>query len=125
MKKPFSPLPFSLAALLLGSAAPAFGATYDYSQPGDKNFINNTNVLERSLGATSLNNQSLKIVAPRAQANATFTAAPIVVDGVREAAWDAATAYPIANKFNTAMTAAAPDATTQGTVRMLWDGPVL
>src|SRR6478735_6623887 len=123
--KLFSPLTFSLAALLLGSAAPAFGAAYDYNQPGDKNYINNTNVLERSLGATSLNNQSLKIAAPRAQANAAFTSSPIVVDGVREAAWDAATAYPITNKFNPAMSATAPDAPTQGTVRMLWDGPVL
>jgi hypothetical protein len=110
--------------LALGLATPALAATYDYSQPGDKNYVNNTAVLERSLGATSSNNQSLKVVVPRAQANAAFTSSPIVVDGVREAAWDAATAYPITNKFNTTMTASA-SSTTEGTVRMLWDGPVL
>ena len=35
-----------VAALLLGLSAPISGATYDYSQPGDKNFINNTAILE-------------------------------------------------------------------------------
>src|SRR6478609_1336889 len=102
MKKLFSAITMSGSLLLLGFVTPAAGAVYDYSQPGDKNYVNNTNVLERSLGATSSNNQSLKITAPRAQASAAFTAAPIVVDGIREAAWDAATVYPITNKFNTA-----------------------
>jgi hypothetical protein len=98
---------------------------YGYNQPGDKNYVNNTAVLERSLGTTSSNNQSLKITAPRAQVSATFTTAPIAVDGAREAAWDAATPYPIANKFLANMTGVAPAATAQGTLRLLWDGPVL
>src|SRR5512133_3233897 len=91
-------------------AAP--GEQYLYDQPGDKNYVNNTNVLERN----GPNNQSTKITAPRAQADATFIAEPIVVDGIRDAAWEAATAYPIANTFNTTMTAAIP-AGTQGNVR--------
>jgi hypothetical protein len=98
---------------------------YDYNQTGDKNYINNTAVLQGSLGATSSNNQSWKITVPRAQGNAAFTTAPIVVDAIREAAWDAAVAYPVANKFAANMTVVAPDATAQGTVRILWDGPVL
>jgi hypothetical protein len=98
---------------------------YGYDQPGDKHFVNNTAVVERSSSAGG-NNQSEKIVATRAQVNATFTTRPIVVDGVRDAAWDdAATSYPIAHTFNADMTADAPDATTHGTLRALWDGPVL
>ncbi len=128
MKTLFSAVAIPVTSLLLAVlplAAHATGGIYDYNQPGDKNYIPNTNVLERSLGTTVSNNQSIKIVAPRFQGNATFTTAPITVDGVREAAWDAATPYPISNKFNTAMTAALPTATAQGTVRMLWNGPVL
>ncbi|PKO14105.1 MAG: hypothetical protein CVU39_16140 [Chloroflexi bacterium HGW-Chloroflexi-10] len=109
--------------LLLGvinSVVLALPGDYLYDQPGDKNYVNNTNVLERY----STNNQSVKITAPRAQANATFTSESIVVDGVRDAAWDAATPYPITNTFNTAMTAAIPDG-AQGSMRLLWDGPVL
>jgi len=128
MKKFLSSLAAPLALWLFGIAIPAAAAPgdlYDYSHAGDKNYINNTAILERSLGTSSSNNQSLKIVAPRAQVSATFTAAPITVDAIREAAWDAATPYPIVNKFNTAMNALAPAATAEGTVRMLWDGPVL
>jgi hypothetical protein len=110
----------SLASAVMNTYA-APGDRYPYDQPGDKNYMTNTNVLERS-GA---NNQSVKITTPRARANATFTAESIVVDGVRDVAWDAATAYPIANKFNPAMTATAPAATAQGDFRLLWDGPVL
>ena len=125
MKKIFSTITIPWTLLLLGLVAPAAGATYDYSQPGDKNYINNTAILERSLGTTSSNNQSLKITAPRAQVSATFTTAPVLVDGIREAAWDAATAYLIANKFLANMTGVSPGATAQGTLRLLWDGPVL
>lgn len=128
MKNFFSTLTISSTGLLLALVATAAQATvaqYDYSQPGDKHYINNTGVLERSLGASSSNNQSLKIVAPRAQVAATFTTAPIVVDGVRESAWDAATVYPITNKFNSTLSALLPSATAQGTLRLLWDGPVL
>jgi hypothetical protein len=112
----------------LGIAATAAIAArvsqYGYDQPGDKHFVNNTAVVERSSTAGG-NNQSQKIVATRAQMNATFTRQPIVVDGVREAAWDAATSYPIAHRFNADMTADAPDASAHGTLRLLWDGPVL
>jgi hypothetical protein len=114
--------------LAIGAVAPAAAAVaddgYPYDQPGDKNYVNNTNVLERfsPLGG---DNQSYKVEASRAQADATFTTAAIAVDGVREAAWDAATPYEIGNTFNASMTADAPDATTHGTVRLLWDGPVL
>jgi len=97
---------------------------YAYDQPGDRNFVSNTNVLER-WSPTAGNNQSYKIATPRAQVKANFTTKPIVVDGVREAAWDDATPYPVTNKFNAGMTADAPAATAQGTLRLLWDGPVL
>ena len=117
-----------VALLLLGVATSvAFAALvgrYAYDQPGDRNFVSNTNVLER-WSPTGGNNQSYKIATPRAQVKATFTTKPIVVDGVREAAWDDATPYPITNKFNAGMTADAPSATAQGTLRLLWDGPVL
>jgi hypothetical protein len=116
------------AMLLLGIAASvAFAALvgqYAFDQPGDKRFVSNTNVLERWT-PTDGNNQSCKITAPRAQVKATFTTTPIAVDGVKEAAWDNATSYPIANKFNAGMTAEAPAATAQGSLRLLWDGPVL
>jgi hypothetical protein len=108
-------------ALMTATAAP--GDRYLYDQPGDKNYVTNTNVLER-YSPTGSNNQSYKVTAPRAQANARFTAEPVVVDGARESAWDAATAYPIANLFNAAMTATAPSG-AQGSFRLLWDGPVL
>ena len=101
------------------------GTLYPYDQPGDKKNVSNTNVLERWSPINNANNQSYKVTSPRARAKATFTTAPIVVDGVREAAWDAATPYPITNKFNAGMTAPAPDATAQGTMRLLWNGPTL
>jgi hypothetical protein len=127
MKKPFSTITITSTLLMLGLGIPALRAAgqYDYSQPGDKNYVSNTNVLQGSLGATSSNNQSWKIAVPRAQGTATFTTAPIVVDGVREAAWDTAAAYPIANKFAANMAGLLPSATTEGTLRLLWDGPVL
>ncbi|NBD27369.1 glucuronyl esterase domain-containing protein [Paenibacillus glycinis] len=115
-------------ATSFGLVAPAaFAASddqYGYDQRDDKNFVSNTSVLER-YSPEGLNNMSYKITTPRAQANAQFTADPIVVDGVKDAAWDKATAYPIGNKFNPTMTANAPDATTEGTLRLMWDGPVL
>ncbi|MCB2177950.1 MAG: hypothetical protein KQH57_19235 [Actinomycetales bacterium] len=117
----------SLAVVLLATPAVAAsdGAGYPYDQPGDKDYVSNTNVLERYTPDGAGNNQSYKVTSPRAQADATFTASPISVDGVAEPAWSAATVYPIANKFTADMSAAAPDATTQGTLRLLWDGPVL
>lgn len=129
MKKLSKPLAILLTLIMLiGIAAPvafaAQGDLYPYDQPGDKNYITNTAVLERWSPIGS-NNQSYKITTPRAQANAMFTTEPIVVDGIRDAAWDAATPYSINNKFNVGMTAAAPTATAQGTLRLLWDGPVL
>jgi hypothetical protein len=97
---------------------------YAFDRPGDKSFVCNTSVLERWAPAGG-NNQSHKITASRAQVKAIFTDRPITIDGVREDAWNNATAYPIANKFNADMTAEAPSASAQGTLRLLWDGPVL
>ena len=55
------------------------------------------------------------IVSPRAQVKATFTDKPIVVDGIREGTWDAATPYPIAQQIQCANDRrCAPDATAQG-----------
>lgn len=128
MKRLSAPLALAVGVgLALTGAGPALAATgdgYPYDQPGDKKFVVNTNVLER-FSPTGANNQSYKVQADRAQAEAAFTDEPITVDGVRDDAWDAATAYPIQNSFTAAMTADAPDATTEGTVRLLWDGPVL
>jgi len=115
------------AVLIAGAVAPATAATsdgYPYDEAGDKRYVTNTNVLER-FSPQGGNNQSYKVVADRANANATFTTEAIAVDGVRDAGWDAATSYDIGNKFNTAVTADLPGATTQGTLRLLWDGPVL
>jgi hypothetical protein len=98
---------------------------YQYNQPGDKNYVSNTNVIQGFLPTGSSNNQSYKVTAPRAQADAAFTTEPVIVDGIRDAAWDAAVSYPIANKFNAAMTADAPAATAAGSLRLMWDGPVL
>src|SRR5215471_3215190 len=108
---------------MLATVVAAVGQ-YAYDGLGDKRFVNNTAVLER-VSPNGDNNQSYKVAAPRTQVRAAFTSRPIIVDGVREAAWDAATAYPIVHKFNANMTADAPDATTQGNLRLLWDGPVL
>ena len=72
---------FGIAATV---AVAARVGQYGYDQPGDKHFVNNTAVVERSSIAGG-NNQSQKIVATRAQMNATFTRQPIGVDGVREA----------------------------------------
>ena len=116
-------------AMLVAVAAPGSAAgtndPYPDDQPGDKSYVSNTNVLERYMPDGTGNNESYKVVAPRAQANAMFTANPIVVDGVPDAAWDSATAYPIEHKFNTSLTGSAPDATAHGTLRLMWDGPVL
>ncbi|HEX4998738.1 MAG TPA: sugar-binding protein [Terriglobia bacterium] len=121
------PVPI-LAILLCGVATAlatvAGGSQYAYDQPGDKHFVNNTGVLERS-SPTGANNQSYKIATPRTHVNAVFTSQPVVVDGVRDAVWDAAPVYPIAHRFNAGMTADAPEATAQGALRLLWDGPIL
>jgi len=118
-----------IVALLLSGAAAAACFTaligrYAYDQPDDKNFVSNTSVLERWTPAGG-NNQSFKIAVPRAQIKAAFTSKPIVVDGIREAEWNVAPPYPIANKFDASMTADAPAVTAQGALRLLWDGPVL
>ncbi|NLF04889.1 MAG: hypothetical protein GX593_07825 [Actinomycetales bacterium] len=126
LSRPFVAGAGALATLSLAApwASAAPGDRYAYDQHGDKNFMTNTNVLER-FSPTGSNNQSYLVTSPRAQADAAFTTEPVTVDGVREAAWDTATAYPIGNAFNATMTADAPDASTHGTVRLLWDGPVL
>jgi hypothetical protein len=109
------------AAILAVSGLVAAAEQYPYDRAGDRRFVNNTAVLERA-GA---DNRSVRIAAPRAQVKATFTTATVVVDGVHEPAWDAAAAFPIASTFNADLTAAAPDAATRGSLRLLWDGPVL
>ena len=52
------------AAASIGLAAGV--SQYRYDQPGDKHFVNNTAVLERTSPAAS-NNQSYKIATPRAR----------------------------------------------------------
>lgn len=115
---------FMTLIMMLGGITPLAhaepGDLYPYDQPGDKYYVNNTNVLERY----NTNNQSVKVIAPRAQANATFTTESIEVDGVRDAAWDAAIPYPIINSFDVGMTASIPTA-AMGSMRLLWDGPIL
>lgn len=118
----------AVAVMLIGWNTPttfaAEAVRYGYDRPGDKHFVNNTGVLQREMPAGA-NNQYIKITAPRARVEATFTRKPVVIDGIRESAWDAATAYPIVNRFNADVTAEAPDATATGSLRLLWDGPVL
>ncbi len=109
-------------AMMGVDAAP--GDQYPYDQTEDKDNVCNTNIIQ-GWSPTGSNNVSTEINTPRAQGNAVFTNELITVDGVRESAWNSATSYPISNKFNAAMTADAPDATTQGTLSVLWDGPVL
>jgi hypothetical protein len=115
-------------ALIMAVAAfvmRAADSRYAYDQPGDRHFVNNTAVLERTSSTGPSNNHSQKVVASRAQVQAAFTSRPVAVDGVREATWDAATPFPVTHAFNAEMTAPAPDATSRGTLRLLWDGPVL
>ncbi|WP_297082108.1 carbohydrate-binding protein [uncultured Demequina sp.] len=99
--------------------------TYPYDQPGDKSDVNNTNVLERFTPDGAGDNRSYKVEATRAQADATFTSETLEVDGIRDAAWDQAEEYPVANSFAANMTGDAPDATAGGSMRLLWDGPML
>ncbi len=113
-----------LFGILPSGGLGALISRYFYDRPGDRSFVCNTSVLER-WSPSGNNNQSYKVEAPRAQVKATFTNKPIAVDGVKEAAWNDATPYPIAHKFNASMTADAPAASAQGTTRLLWDGPVL
>jgi hypothetical protein len=120
-----APLALVLATAVPNAAAAAPGDAYPYDQPGDTRFMTNTNVIERYTPTGAGNNQSHLVQSSRAEADAAFTTLPITVDGARDEAWDTATAYPIDNRFNAAMTADAPTATTEGTVRLLWDGPVL
>lgn len=97
---------------------------YSYDETGDRRHMTNTAILERWSPAAG-NNRSLKLVTTRALANAAFTSEAISVDGEREAAWDHAPAYEIAQTYNHEMTAPAPGASTAGSLRFLWDGPVL
>jgi hypothetical protein len=99
----------------------AVAGQHVFDQAGERRFVSNTAVLERN----GENNQSTKIVAPRARVTATYTNRVIAVDGIREPAWDLAAAYPVANRFNAEMTAPAPDSPACGTLRALWDGPLL
>ena len=55
---------------------------------------------------------------------ATFTTAPIDVDGVVDAAWSRTPSASIANAYNPAMTASAT-CPTSGTLRAMWDGALL
>src|SRR5690606_14053735 len=116
----------SLAAAVLVAAAPGLAddTGYAYDASRDKRYVANTNVLER-WSPDDTNNRSHKITSGRARAEAAFMAEPVVVDGVREAAWDAAAPFAVASTFDAAMAAAAPDAPLRGTARFLWDGPVL
>ena len=57
--------------------------------------------------------------------NAQFTGIPIAVDGVAESAWDKAAPSHIGIAMNPRLTATAPECTTNGDVRALWDGSLL
>lgn len=107
----------ALAALASASVL----TRYAYDRAGERNFVSNTAVLERN----GENNQSTLITSARAKVEAKFTRQPVVVDGVREAVWDLAPSYPIANRFNAEMTAVLAGEGSTGTLRALWDGPVL
>jgi hypothetical protein len=115
----------ALALVIAGSAATfallAASSRSAHDVPGARRYVSNTAVLERN----AENNQSTIIATPRARLTAAFTSRAIVVDGVREVAWDVAKVYPIVNRFNADMTAPAPDAVARGTLRASWDGPVL
>ena len=113
-----------LLAVAASAALAAAGSQYAYDQRGDKRFVNNTAVLERT-SPTGTNNQSHKVATRRTQVRAAFTNRSPIVDGVRESAWAAATPYAIVNRFNADMTSDAPGAAVHGTLRLLWDGPVL
>src|SRR5690606_2681157 len=110
--------------MLAAASGLADDTRYGYDAPNDRRFVTNTNVLERWSPAGT-NNRSHKVTSGRARAEAAFTALPVAVDGVREAAWDAATPVAVASTFDATMTAASPGAWMRGTARFLWDGPVL
>jgi hypothetical protein len=129
MKRPYKTrviliLAMPLFGIIASMAFAVLAGRYAYDQPGDRNFVNNTNILER-WSLTGGNNQSCKIEARRAQVKAAFTTKSLAIDGVRESAWDDATPHTISNTFDAGMTADAPAATSRGTLRLLWDGPVL
>lgn len=129
MKQPAKSLMFSACATLLSAitivaAYAVLADRYAYNRPEDRSFVSNTGIIER-WSPDGDNNQSCKIAAPRARLQAAFAAAPPVIDGIRDAVWDNAVPHPIAHKFNADMTAAAEGAAAQGTLRLLWDGPVL
>jgi endo-1,4-beta-xylanase len=56
---------------------------------------------------------------------AQFTTAPIVVDGVEEAAWGQAAPAKIGICMNAGLSEPRSDCQVAGTVRALWDGPLL
>ena len=70
------------------------------------------------MGSVSGNAQS-KVLMAR------FTEVPIAIDGIAEAAWDEAAASDIGIAMNPRLTAAAPECTTGGEVRAMWDGSLL
>lgn len=70
-------------------------------------------------------NDSLPVSPQNRTLNAQFTATPIVVDGIAEAAWDRAEATRIDIAMNPRLTAAAPECTTRGDARAVWDGSLL
>lgn len=57
--------------------------------------------------------------------NAKFTSTPITVDGVAEAAWNSATAQNISICMNPALTQQLSSCAVKGTVKALWNGPLL
>jgi endo-1,4-beta-xylanase len=78
-----------------------------------------------SLFASLLLSPSIPALAQGAVLNAQFTSTPITVDGVAEPAWNRATPANIAICMNPGLTAQLANCQVSGTVRALWNGPLL
>ena len=96
MKRLSESLSFCRSWLLFGvtvsAALAAQRGMYAYDQPGDKNQVNNTGVLERFTHRQQ--QPKLQNHCGQNSGQRHVTTSPIVVDGVREDAWDRATPYP-------------------------------
>ncbi len=102
-------------ALVCGFSVQAL-AMYGYDQPGDTNHFT---YYAAGYDAAAY---------PQKTLNAPFTTAQIAVDGVRDAAYDAAPASAIENVKTLANMTYADNQTAapvKGTLRSVWDGPVL
>jgi endo-1,4-beta-xylanase len=69
--------------------------------------------------------QDPKPMPGRAALLSQFTATPIQIDGVAEKEWEKAIPSRIGMAMNSTLKATAPECTTYGTVRSMWDGALL